>query len=76
MTLETENLIAALRDILDNLEVTASPGRDETDFADLKRILLQRIENLENCPSLAPLSYSSTTDSVTETEAVGLPACD
>lgn len=76
MTPETENLIAALRDILNNLEMTASPGRDEVAFADLKRILLQRIETLENCPSLTPLSYSPTTDPAKEAVAVGLPACD
>jgi hypothetical protein len=57
VTLENEHLIAALRDILNNLEKTASPGRDEIAFDDLKRILLRRIDHLENCSAVAPIPY-------------------
>jgi hypothetical protein len=57
VTPETRNLIAALRNILSKLERKASPGRDEEAFAELKRILNQRIHELENCASTNPISH-------------------
>jgi hypothetical protein len=58
VTSENENRIAALRDVITDLEKTPSPDRDEKAFDDLKRILLHRIENLENGASLAPASHT------------------
>ena len=49
MTSESRHLIAALHNTLSELELTAGPGRDEKSFADLKRILKQRIQDLEDC---------------------------
>jgi hypothetical protein len=52
LTLESKNLIAALRNILSKLELMQAPGRDEESVAELKRILDQRIQDLENSASI------------------------
>ncbi|HTW62813.1 MAG TPA: hypothetical protein VMD55_13485 [Terracidiphilus sp.] len=57
MTLKSRNLIAALHDILSKLELMESSGRDEEAFAELKRIVNQRIQDLQNpasIPSIIP----------------------
>jgi len=51
VTLGSKNLITALRNILSKLELTGAPG-DEASFLELKRILKQRIQNLENRASM------------------------
>jgi hypothetical protein len=48
VTSESKHLIAALHNILIKLELTDAPGRDEESFAQLKRIIKQRIQDLEN----------------------------
>jgi hypothetical protein len=52
---QSKNLIAALRNILSRLEMTTAPDSDEAAFAELKRILNQRIHELENCASIPVL---------------------
>jgi hypothetical protein len=54
VTAEPKHLIAALQNILSKLELTEAPGRDEKSFAELKRILNQRIQDLKNCAALPP----------------------
>ena len=54
MTLESENLIAALQNVLSELELAPSPDRDEESFIELKRILAQRIQDLESHASTLP----------------------
>lgn len=57
VTSGSRHLIAALHNILSNLELTEVLGRDQESFADLNRILRQRIQVLENgapIPSPAP----------------------
>ena len=52
LTSQSKHLIAALQNILSRLELTEAPGRDEKSFAELKRILNQRIQDLQNCAAL------------------------
>jgi hypothetical protein len=52
VTSQSKHLIAALQNILSKLELTEAPGREEKSFADLKRILKQRIQDLENCAAI------------------------
>ena len=49
VTSESRHLIAALHNILSNLELTEVPGRDGESGTELKRILEQRIQDLEEC---------------------------
>jgi hypothetical protein len=58
VTPETKTHIAALQNMLSKLESKAIPGRDEEAFAELKRILNNRIEELESCGSIAPVQHS------------------
>jgi hypothetical protein len=61
VTSESKNLIASLHNILSKLELTQAPGRDEDSFAELKRILNQRIRDLESCASIPlPVPYVPT----------------
>jgi len=55
VTSESRHLIAALHNILSNLELTEIPGGDGESGIELKRILEQRIQELEECtiPSCA-----------------------
>jgi hypothetical protein len=53
VTSESRHLIAALHNVLSKLEFTEVPGPDDESFAELKRILKQRIQDLENCTSSA-----------------------
>jgi hypothetical protein len=57
VTLESKNLIVALRNLLKGLETTAAPGDDEKAFAELKRILNQRIKDLENEARVSPVPH-------------------
>jgi len=52
VTSESRHLIAALHNILNNLELTETRGRDEKSAAELKRILEQRIQDLEDCAAI------------------------
>lgn len=52
MKSESKHLIAALHNILTGLELTEAPGRDKETFAQLKRIINQRIQDLENSASI------------------------
>lgn len=52
---EPKHLIAALQKILSELELADAPaGRDEESSSNLKRILKQRIQDLENCTPSSP----------------------
>jgi hypothetical protein len=61
VTLESKNLIVALRNLLKGLETTAAPGDDEKAFAELKRILNQRIDDLEDEARVSPLPLPTVT---------------
>jgi hypothetical protein len=52
VTPESRHLIAAIHNILSKLELSDGRGRDEESFAELKRILKQRIQDLENCAAI------------------------
>jgi hypothetical protein len=52
VTSESKHLIAALHNILTKLELTEAPGRNDESFAELKRILKQRIQELEDSASI------------------------
>ena len=52
MTSESRHLVAALHNLLGKLELTERPGGDEESFAELRRILKQRIQDLENCAAI------------------------
>jgi hypothetical protein len=52
VTPEFKNPIAVLHSVLNNLEFTEATGNDEESFAELKRILNQRIDHLEKCASI------------------------
>jgi hypothetical protein len=54
VTSESQHLVAALKKILSKLELTEGPGRDERSFAELKRILNQRIQDLQTCAVIPP----------------------
>ena len=54
VTSQSKHLIAALQNILSKLELTEAPGCDEKSFAELKRILNQRIQDLQNCAAIPP----------------------
>jgi hypothetical protein len=53
VTSKSRHLIAELHNILSNLELTGGPGPDGESVAELKRILKQRIQDLQNCASSA-----------------------
>ena len=55
VTSQSKHLIAALQNILSKLELTESPGRDEKSFAELKRILRQRVQDLQNRAAIPAL---------------------
>jgi len=55
VTSQSKHLIAALQNILSKLELTELPGRDEKSFAELKRILRQRIQDLQNRAAIPAL---------------------
>ena len=57
MTPESKNVVAALRNILIKLELMAVPGRDEESLAELKRILNERIDDLENYASIPAIAW-------------------
>jgi hypothetical protein len=54
LTPENRSLIHALHNLLRELELTATPARDEEAFAELKRIVHRRIEHLENDEGSVP----------------------
>ena len=54
VTSQSKHLIAACQDIFSKLESTEAPGYDEKSFAELKRILTQRIQDLQNCGAIPP----------------------
>jgi hypothetical protein len=53
VTSQSKHLIA-LQNILSKSELTEAPGCDEKSFAELKRILNQRIQDLQNCAAIPP----------------------
>jgi hypothetical protein len=57
VTLESANHIATIRTILSKLELTAGAAYDEQEFTALKRILDQRILDLENGAPVTPLAH-------------------
>jgi hypothetical protein len=57
VTPENRNHITALRNMLSKLESKAIPGRDEEAFTELKRILNNRIDELESRGSIAPFRH-------------------
>lgn len=56
----TKHLIVALRNVLLKLEVTVPPDTDRESFAELKQILNQRIDELENCVASLPTASPHT----------------
>jgi len=50
---ECKRLIAALQDILGKLELMEAANRNEGSIAEIKRILDQRIQDLEKCASIS-----------------------
>lgn len=63
VTSESNHLITALRKILSKLELTEVDGRDQEPFAELKRILTQRIQVLENCTAIPSPSATTANNS-------------
>jgi len=49
VTQAPKHLAIALRNTLRKLELTVSPDADQTNFAELKRILDKRIAEVEKC---------------------------
>jgi hypothetical protein len=54
-----QNLITALRQTLQQLEATVPDSADQLMFAELKRILNQRISDLEKCIQELPSALAS-----------------
>jgi hypothetical protein len=54
VTQAPKHLISALRNTLQELEMTVSPDTNQVIFAELKRILNQRIAELEMCAVALP----------------------
>jgi hypothetical protein len=52
VTPESRHLVSALQKILSKLELTEVSGRDQESVAELRRILKQRIQDLENCAAI------------------------
>jgi hypothetical protein len=52
VTAESRHLVAAFHNLLSKLELTDAPGRDQKSYAELKRILNRRIQDLENCTAI------------------------
>lgn len=67
MISDTKRLIAALPTILSELELTEVLGRNEESFAELKRILKQRIHDLEECAAI-PISDATTAKAASESD--------
>jgi hypothetical protein len=61
VTSNSRNLIAAFRNILSKLERKSPAGRDEEAFAELKRIMNHRIDDLENSPPTNPAQHPVVT---------------
>ena len=56
VTQAPKHLIAALRSTLQELEMTVPSDADQLIFAELKRILNQRIIELESCAATLPVA--------------------
>ena len=63
VTSESNHLISALRKILSKLELTEVAGSDQESFAELMRILRQRIQVLENCAAIPSPSATTANNS-------------
>jgi hypothetical protein len=50
---DSKHLISALHTVLSELEPREGPGRNEESLAELKRILNQRIQDLEDCEAVS-----------------------
>ena len=72
VTLQPKNLVTALRNLLSELDVAAFSFQDEQAFAELKRILNQRIGDLESFAPAAPVPDSVKTPGTADETSTGI----